>query len=275
MYGAELQQKYDNLRMYLQELGSVAIAFSSGVDSTFLLKVAHDVLGDHCIAVTVKSHAFPKREFEESNEFCEREGIRHFIAEVDEMQVEGFKENPKNRCYLCKKEIFRRIQETAAAQGIINVAEGSNMDDNGDYRPGMIAIAELGFKSPLRKAELYKSEIRELSKELNLPTWSKPSYACLASRFAYGETITREKLDMVDKGEQLMLDLGFQQFRVRIHGNMARLEVLPGDFGKLLENRELIVGSLKSYGFTYVSMDLQGYRTGSMNETLNIEKKTK
>lgn len=270
---AMISKKYENLKNYLQELGSVAVAFSSGVDSTFLVKAAHEILGDRCIAITVKSHAFPKREFEEANEFCRAEGIRHYIVEVDEMQIEGFQENPKNRCYLCKKEIFSNIQRLAAEHGIQNVVEGSNMDDNGDYRPGMIAIAELGILSPLRKAELYKAEIRGLSKELNLPTWKKPSYACLASRFAYGERITREKLDMVDQGEQLLLDLGFEQFRVRIHGNMARIEVLPNDFGKLLEHREQIVSALKSYGFTYVSMDLQGYRTGSMNETLALQEK--
>lgn len=266
----DLQEKFDKLKEYLEELGSVAVAFSSGVDSTFLLKAAHEVLGDKCIAITVKSHAFPKREFIEAKEFCEKEGIRHFIAEVDEMQVEGFQKNPPNRCYFCKREIFRNIQRLAEANGISYVAEGSNMDDNGDYRPGMIAIAELGIKSPLRKAELYKSEIRYLSKMMELPTWEKPSYACLASRFAYGEPITREKLDMVDQGEQLLLNLGFRQMRVRIHGTMARIEVLPDEFGKLMENREKIVTEFKSFGFTYVSMDLQGYRTGSMNETLKL-----
>ena len=268
----EIEKKYEALKSYIKELGSVAVAFSSGVDSTFLLKVAHDVLGDKCIAITVKSHAIPKREIRESLEFCDKEGIRHFVAEVNEMEIKGFRENPKDRCYHCKKEIFTNIMKIAEQQGISHVAEGSNMDDNGDYRPGMIAIAELGIKSPLRKAELYKEEIRQLSRMLELPTWGKPSYACLASRIPYGEEITPEKLELVDAGEQLLLNLGFQQFRVRIHGNMARIEVLPDDFGKLLDNREEIVSSFKKFGFAYISMDLQGYRTGSLNETLGLKK---
>ena len=271
-----MNKKLEALQEYLKELGSVAIAFSSGVDSTFLLKVAHDVLGDQVIAVTAQSCSFPKRELEEAKAFCKKEGIKHIICESEELQIEGFSHNPKNRCYLCKHELFEKIGNIAKENNIKYVAEGSNMDDNGDYRPGLQAVAELHVKSPLRHVELTKQEIRDLSKEMGLPTWDKQSFACLSSRFVYGETISEEKLGMVEKAEQLLLDYGFHQVRVRIHGSLARIEIMPEEFPKLLEKnvREDIAKKFKEYGFTYVTMDILGYRMGSMNETLGENDKT-
>lgn len=263
-----IHDKYRVLQENLKALGSVAVAFSSGVDSTFLLKAAQEALGDKVIAVTASSCSFPKRELEEAKAFCEKNGICQIIVESEELDIDGFRQNPKNRCYLCKHELFEKIWEIAKENGMNAVAEGSNMDDNGDYRPGLQAVAELGVTSPLRHSKLAKEEIRILSRNLGLPTWDKQSFACLSSRFVYGEEITRDKLSMVDKAEQLLLDLGFHQVRVRIHGMMARIEVEPGEFSKVLENREKITKEFKTYGFTYVTMDLTGYRTGSMNETL-------
>jgi uncharacterized protein len=266
-----IHEKYEALQENLRALGSVAVAFSSGVDSTFLLQVAHDVLGDGVLAVTASSCSFPKRELNEAKEFCEKHGIRHIICQSEELDIEGFRQNPTNRCYLCKHELFEKIWEIARENHIEAVAEGSNMDDNGDYRPGLIAVRELGVKSPLRQAELTKAEIRELSKELRLPTWDKQSFACLSSRFVYGETIDEEKLSMVDRAEQLLLDLGFHQVRVRIHEKMARIEVLPQELERIVQTdvRSRITEQFKSYGFTYVTLDLTGYRMGSMNETID------
>ena len=263
-----MNEKMKQLQEYLLSQGSMAVAFSGGVDSTFLLKVAHDTLGDKCVAVTASSCSFPERELKEAKAFCERNGIRHVVVRSEELEIEGFRHNPKNRCYLCKHELFEKIWDIARELGLNAVAEGSNMDDNGDYRPGLVAVRELGVLSPLRHVGLSKAEIRELSRELGLPTWNKQSFACLSSRFVYGETISEERLSMVDRAEQLLLDLGFHQVRVRIHGQLARIETDPAEFEKLLSEREKIVPALRDFGFAYVTMDLTGYRMGSMNEML-------
>ena len=265
-----IHDKYTSLKEYIASLGSVAVAFSGGVDSTLLLQVAHDVLGSQAIAVTLSSSLFPQRELHEAQDFCTNRGITHIVCEVDELSINGFRDNPPNRCYLCKRALFTKLLDIAAQYNIAHVVEGSNIDDLGDYRPGLQAIRELDIKSPLREASLTKSEIRQLSRELGLPTWEKPSYACLASRFVYGDTITHEKLLMVERAEELLLSMGFKQMRVRLHGSLARIELLPEDFPSILHEdiRTKIYDTLKSYGFSYVSLDLKGYRTGSMNETI-------
>ncbi|MCR5599090.1 MAG: ATP-dependent sacrificial sulfur transferase LarE [Lachnospiraceae bacterium] len=267
---AEQLKKYEDLKQMLKDYGSAAVAFSSGVDSAFLLYAAKEALGDKVIAVTAKSCSFPQRELNEAKAFCESHKIRHFIFESEELDIEGFSHNPKNRCYLCKHELFEKIIKIAEDEGIAVILEGSNLDDNGDYRPGLQAVAELGIKSPLRAIGFTKEDIRVLSGNLGLPTWNKQSFACLSSRFVYGETISREKLGMVDKAEQLLLDLGFRQVRVRIHGTMARIEIMPEEFEKLIsgEIRSQITETFRNLGFTYVTMDLTGYRTGSMNEVI-------
>lgn len=266
-----LNTKLEKLKTYLLSLGSLAVAYSSGVDSTFLLKVAHDVLGDKAIAITATSGFYPKRESDEASAFCRANGIKQIVVASEELDIPEIRHNPTNRCYLCKRDLFTKILSIAKENGLDYVVEGSNMDDMGDYRPGLKAIAELGIKSPLRECNLYKEEIRTLSKQLGLPTWNKPSFACLASRFVYGEEITREKLKMVEKAEESLLKLGFKQFRVRIHGeNLARIEVLPTELEKLFSLRETIIKPLKDAGFTYITMDLSGYRTGAMNEGIKI-----
>ncbi|MDR3120368.1 MAG: ATP-dependent sacrificial sulfur transferase LarE, partial [Clostridiales bacterium] len=272
MLDVELNQKYEKLKNGLAGLGSVAVAFSSGVDSTLLVKTAHDVLGDRAFAVTARSCSFPKREFDEAVAFCERERIPHFVCESEELEIEGFSQNPKNRCYLCKSELFQKIWAIARENGAEYVAEGSNLDDNGDFRPGLVAVSEQGVKSPLREAGLSKQEIRAISKELGLPTWDKQSFACLSSRFPYGEQITPERLSAVDRAEQYLLDMGLRQVRVRHHGNLARIETDERGFAALTSDRarrEAVHSEFRKIGFTYIALDLLGYRTGSMNETLS------
>lgn len=265
-----LHQKYQQLKENLRSLGSVAIAFSGGVDSAFLIAAAKEALGEHAVAVTAVSRSFPKFERKEAETLCQALGVRQIICLTDELELEDFRSNPPDRCYICKKHIFSQLLAVAQKNGLSAVCEGSNMDDLGDYRPGMRAIRELGVKSPLKDAGLYKEEIRLLSKELGLPTWNKPSYACLASRFVYGETITAEKLSMVEQAEEYLMGLGFRQMRVRVHGSLARIELMPNDFVRMLDDtlRIAVYDQLKALGFSYVSLDLKGYRMGSMNEVL-------
>lgn len=267
----ELWGKYSQLKDYLNSLGAVAVAYSSGVDSTFLLYAAHEALGDNAIALTGSACIFPGRELHEATDYCKKLGVPHYVVEADVFSIEGFSENPPDRCYRCKHRLFEKFQEEAKRHGITNVVEGSNLDDMGDYRPGHKAIAELGILSPLRKVGFTKQEIRTISAYLEIPTAQKASFACLASRFPYGELISAEKLSMVDKAEQYLLDAGFKQFRVRIHGNdVARIEVLPEDFDWFMDSefRNAVYTAFKEFGFNYISLDLKGYRTGSMNETL-------
>lgn len=273
--GQSIYEKFNVLKKYLTELRSVAVAYSSGVDSTFLLNTAHQVLGERVLAVTVHTRSFPAREQKEAEEFCQRQGIRQAVCEFDELLIPGFAQNPPDRCYLCKKEIFGKIQKIAGEHQIAHVAEGSNADDTRDYRPGMLAVAELGVLSPLREAGLTKEEIRVLSRECGLSTWKKPSFACLSSRFAYGENITDGKLRMVEQAEEFLRQRGFSQVRVRVHGNLARLEVSPEEISRLVsdKNRRRVIQQIKNIGFSYVTVDLDGYRTGSMNESLGAAMK--
>ncbi len=266
----ELQEKLTKLEEYIRELRSLAVCFSGGVDSSFLLAVAHEVLGDNVIAVTGADASVPEREVNEAKAFCKERGIRHIICKVDPLQEEGYRNNSPDRCYFCKHGIFTEVKKIADKNGIEYMAEGSNMDDVGDYRPGLLAAAELSVKSPLREAGMNKSEIRILSKAMGLPTWSKPAYACLASRFVYGEEITEEKLHMIDQAEQFLIEHGFFEERVRLHGKIARIEVPPVDIPRLAADgvREKVYEELRKIGFLFVTLDLKGYQLGSMNATL-------
>ncbi|CBK73975.1 conserved hypothetical protein TIGR00268 [Butyrivibrio fibrisolvens 16/4] len=266
-----LKEKYQNLIEYIKKLDRVAVAFSSGVDSTFLLYAARQALGDDAIAITAISDLIPKREQDEASQFCNERGIKQIVYKANPFEEDGFSGNPSNRCYICKKYLYSHMKALALGYDIQHVLEGSNLDDEGDYRPGMQAIAELGILSPLRVIGFTKQEIRDLSAQFGLPTANKPSFACLASRIPYEETITENKLFMVEKAEELLFNEGFKQFRVRIHGDdLARIEVLPEDYNRFMDEefRIRIYDILKVYGFNYVSLDLKGYRTGSMNEVL-------
>ena len=265
-----LRGKRDALERRLQSFGSVAVAFSAGVDSALLLAVAHEALGDGAVAFTAKSPANPLREIGEAEAFCAERGIRHISFEVNEFEIEGFEHNPENRCYLCKTHLFGEMVRRAGEEGLAVVVEGSNVDDLGDYRPGSQALKELGIISPLQECGFTKREIRELAREMDLPVWNKPSFACLYTRFPYGDVLTIEKVRAVDAAEQLLLDRGFQTVRVRHLGDMARIELAPDELPRAAADplRSEIVSALKRLGFTYIALDLQGYRTGSMNETL-------
>ncbi len=266
----ELLEKLQNLENYIDGLGSLAVGFSGGVDSTFLLAVAHNVLGDKVIAVTGADSSVPEREVNEAEAFCKERGIRHIICRVDPLKEEGYRHNGPDRCYFCKHGIFTEVKKIADENSISFMAEGSNMDDMGDYRPGLKAAAELSVKSPLREAGLFKQDIRLISKAMGLKTWSKPAYACLASRFVYGEEITEEKLHMIDQAEQFLIEHGFFEERVRLHGKMARIEVPARDIERLASTsiREAVYKKFKELGFSFVTIDMLGYKLGSMNATL-------
>ncbi|MDR0826696.1 MAG: ATP-dependent sacrificial sulfur transferase LarE [Desulfovibrio sp.] len=267
-----LAEKKAELAIHLLKFERVVVAFSGGVDSSFLLKSAYEVLGGRAVAVTGRSLSFPQRELDAAQAFADRLGIRHFVVDSEELEIDGFADNPPDRCYICKKTLFGKILELTRAQGLGEVIEASNLDDEGDYRPGLLALSELGIHSPLRAARLSKSDIRLLSREMGLSTWDKPSFACLASRFPYGERIDPDRLRRIDAAEQFLLEQGFVQVRVRFHdqGRLARIEVDTAGF-ELLEKsglRDLIHDRFRELGFIYVCADLKGYRTGSMNETL-------
>ena len=265
-----LNRKLNDLQNIIRAMDSVAIAFSGGVDSTFLLKVTHDLLGDRALAVTASSSTYPEREFQAAVDFVNGAGIKHMVIAAEELDIEGFADNPLNRCYLCKRELFTRIVQIAHQNSINFVADGSNFDDIKDYRPGMKALSELGIISPLREANMTKEDIRALSKQMDLSIWNKPAFACLASRIPYGQKINREKLAMIDKAEQYLLDLGFGQIRVRHHGDIARIEVSPHERTRFVDEKfmDQIDEFFRQLGFAYTALDLKGYRTGSLNEKI-------
>lgn len=267
----QIDQKVSLLKRNLASRQNLAVAFSGGVDSTFLLKTAHEVLGDKVLAVIISSATFPRRELQAALDFVKDTQIKYQVLELDNLAIEGFADNPVNRCYLCKRFLYENICRLAAENHIKWVAEGSNQDDVGDYRPGMAAVQELGVISPLLDAELSKAEIRQLSRRLQLATWDKPAAACLASRFAYGQNISKEKLERVELAEDYLMDLGFKQLRVRVHDELARIELAPEERDGLFHESilDMIDKRFKELGFVYTSLDLAGYRTGSMNEQLN------
>lgn len=263
-----LTQKIVVLEDILRDMQSVLVAFSGGVDSTFLLNVAHNVLADNVLAVTARAVMYPAWEIDEAVAYAGELGVRHLLLDIDAMDNPGFTDNSPQRCYHCKRALFEQLLAVAEREGLSCVADGTNKDDEKDYRPGMRAVRELGIRSPLLEASITKEEIRQSSRDLGLPTWDKPSYACLASRIPYGMGITPDRLRTVERAEACLFELGFRQARVRYHGEIARIEVAREDLGRLVESAPQVVASLKKLGFLYVTADLEGYRTGSLNASI-------
>lgn len=263
-----VDEKFKRLQTILGQMGSVLVAFSAGVDSTFLLRVAHDILGDRVLAVTALSPTYSVSEARDAQRLAEQMGVGHELIQSHEFQDKDFVRNDPRRCYYCKRSLFTSLVQLARERDLKQVVEGSNRDDADDYRPGFQAIRELGVRSPLQEAGLTKQEIRRLSRQMGLDTWGKPAMACLASRIPYGTALQEEDLRMVERAEEVLGQVGCVQSRVRHHGRLARIEVKEGDMGRVLAHRERITTALKDLGYVYVALDLEGYRTGSMNEVL-------